>query len=564
MRQALKRFLPLAVMALAVGLPQAALASRIYGLDARPDAFDREQADPLVRRIQDGLARAGYYLGRLHGVMTPETADAIKEYQRRSGLAVNGRPSENLAVRLETGSRVGTLLRRLEQALIDGIAKARKALLSDPRTRALIESAPADAPARAAVDAAGCLNEPTPRCLLGAALQSVTSVSRGDMRDWALGEILVTQTRAGFAADALATVRRIGDPRLIIVALRDIAAARAEQGDVAAAQAAAEIIPDARHRAESLATIAQVFARGGHGEAALESVQRLILTLPMLKDPVRKVAFRSRVALVLHDMGESAMARYHLDIAEREARASGRTGVALRYVASALAHTGRAADPLAVLGDVTDQNDRMPVLIRTATEQARAGDALAALVTASSIEAERYRAVVLSSIAVEQGLAGAGDAARETLARAAEAAELITMPYARSFAKSRIADAFIKLGDGFADQALAAADAIDDDQLRAEALWRLAAEQGRAGGTAVAAEAQARAETASGAIKSRLSRLWMFGDLAEAHKRRGEDAAAWASFERALAVARTIDSPWTRARALARLAATLVALRQNP
>ncbi len=73
--------------------------------------------------------------------------------------------------------------------------------------------------------------------------------------------------------------------------------------------------------------------------------------------------------------------------------------MALRHIAKAFAKTGQLAQALNILSDVSDDSNRTPVLIAAATKQALAGDA-AALAAANTIEAVRFRAVVLGQIAL--------------------------------------------------------------------------------------------------------------------------------------------------------------------
>ncbi len=43
-----------------------------------------------VERVQERLARAGYYTGSIDGLMGPHTRSAIRSYERRHGLPVDG------------------------------------------------------------------------------------------------------------------------------------------------------------------------------------------------------------------------------------------------------------------------------------------------------------------------------------------------------------------------------------------------------------------------------------------------------------------------------------------
>ena len=113
---------------------------------------------------------------------------------------------------------------------------------------------------------------------------------------------------------------------------------------------------------------------------------------------------------------------------------------------------------------------------------------------------------------------------------------------------------------GLFTKAVEAARKIDDNRLRAHTLWTIAAEQIRAGDEQGAKTTKAYANQATGEIKSTLSRVWVFGEIATGHAAEGEEIAAWAAFDHGLTVARTIDNAWGWARAFGRLAATLIEL----
>jgi peptidoglycan hydrolase-like protein with peptidoglycan-binding domain len=54
-----------------------------------------------VTRVQGGLAQLGYNPGPVDGVMGPQTAEAIRDYQRDHGLLIDGRPTAQLADHIE-------------------------------------------------------------------------------------------------------------------------------------------------------------------------------------------------------------------------------------------------------------------------------------------------------------------------------------------------------------------------------------------------------------------------------------------------------------------------------
>jgi len=86
------------------------------------------------------------------------------------------------------------------------------------------------------------------------------------------------------------------------------------------------------------------------------------------------------------------------------------------------------------------------------------------------------------------------------------------------------------------------------------------AEQVRGGFPEQAEATREKAEKATSEIKSAISRVWMFSEIANVHATEGENAAAWAAFDNGHRVAQELDNPWGRARAFGKLAATLINL----
>lgn len=531
-----------------------------------PAAGSRDDAvkapDPLVRRIQEALAAARRYFGPVDGRFNADLDRAARAYQKESGLKVDGLLTEALADHLETGEKVGALLLRLAGARSANIDEARRALLSRPATRRLLEGGdePVADPTR---DAAPCFSNPTAFCLLAEAAESAMAVFKPEMRDWALGEVLAAQAKAGLTEEAMDSARRIHDPRLIMVALRDIAKAQAVAGRSDDALAAVEIIPDALRRLEALEAIASTQAERSGDSGLKPTVERYLSALKDIDDAGKQVAFRARLAEIMSRSGDNAAALSHLTEAEASARAipeASQRGAALRRVVSAIAETGDPERALALLKEVDDKADHTPVLVSAATARMRAGDADEALSIAAAIEAERYRAVMLSKIAVAQ--AGSGDraAAQNTMDKAFVATGEIKLPFARDYAFSRIALAMIEIGDNEYAAAAQKAGNIDDAKLRATVLWTIAGKQRRAGFEEGAALTEKPADEATAAIKSSLSRVWMFCDIAAGRFADGERESARTAFGRALAEAKDIKNAWGRARALSKVASTLIEL----
>ncbi len=552
------------------GLARAALAPEADEQTERTARYSEN-----VFRIQGALTRLGLYLGPQDGRLGRETEAAIRIYQRANGLEPNGQASKILADQLEYAVGVRQLLRQLDIARAESIKDARNKLLSHPATRDLVKSdKPVDFadPTR---DPSACFDKPTALCLLAEAVESAKSIPRAEMRDWAYGEILIAQARAGLGSAAMETAAKVRDPRLIMVALRDIAEAQAAAGQPAEALQAATIIPDAEKKSDAIAAIAEIQIRRGDAKDAIATVERLLADIGAVDDPLKRVAYRTRAAVIYARAGDKALAEQELSLAELAARdlpQDATKSVGLRHVASALASIEETKRALAMLDAVSSPSDRIPVLMSAAEAHARAGDAAAALATAETIENVRYRAVALGRIAVTHAEAGRYEDADATIEVALAAIDRIDRPYARAFAISRIALAMARIVSApppnpispearkrsFA-KAIEAVGRIEDQRLKAHTLWLIAARQRAVGDDGYTAT-EALAEKATNGIIGQLSRVWMYAEIAEGHAMEGENDAAWRSFGHGLAIAREIDNSWSRARTLAKLAATLIQL----
>lgn len=531
--------------------------------------------DPLVRRAQQALSRLGLYVGPEDGRLDAATAAAVRIYRHANDLGDTSRIDSDLVAKLEYAVGVRRLMRQLDSARADSIKDARSRLLAHPATRDLIkdgEKAEAADPTR---DPSACFDAPTALCLLTEASESAKAIARPELRDWALGEILIAEARAGLGERAMKTAGRIGDPRLVIAALRDIAEAQAAAGRPVEAKSAADIIPDPEKRADALSAIAGIQVRRGDNDAAAETVRELLEALDDVTDPLKRIDFRSRAAVVLAGSGRRGEAEQELEIAEASARDLERESTrsaGLRHVASALADMEETARALDLLSSMSVPADKVPVLMSAAEALARAGDAAAALATADGISDVRYRAVVLGRVASAQAEVGLLSDADATLELARAAIDRIDRPYARSYAISRVALAMSSLYESrpaspekaegrkaAVARAVETALLIDDRRLKAHTLWLISDRQ-RAAGDDGWQSTERKALAATDEVVGDLSRVWMYADIAEGHADRGDEDGAWRAFNRGLGIARGIDNTWSRSRTMAKLAATLIRL----
>lgn len=525
------------------------------------DVVRRER---LVLRIQEVLADLGIYVGPVDGKDGPLTERAVRYYQSQVGLRVTGRATEELLNHLETVGRANKLLRRIDNVREREIDRARHALAQQRITRNLLQGE-AEETADPTRDANACLASPTVICMLAEALESAKAIADQKFRDWAYGDIVVAQVKAGRARAALKTAGLIDDPRLIIAALGNISQTQAERGDLDDSRAMSEIIPDLWNRFTAVASIARAEAALGFHEQALATAGEVIAMSVKVDRPPRIVAALGRLSIDLYKAGSFHAAALvldkALDMTRRADMNQAEREASLSEVAVATAEAGQLDEALGLITGIDNQSLRRPVLTAAAGVLARNGDSARALMAAKEITDARYRSVAYSDIAV--AIEGGGDRARAltTVRLALDATEAIDAKYsfAKGYAISRASLALIAMKA--LPEALAVARNIEDAALRTKALWVVAAAQARAGDETGAEATFALALAAAEEVVSDLDRAWTLASIAATSARMEDTPQARRAFLAARDIAAGIESAWARANVLTKLATTLIELR---
>jgi hypothetical protein len=521
-----------------------------------------------VERVQRALKDVGYYNGSVDGRFNQDTERAILEYQSGQGLPLNPIASKELVKHILANKKIQSLLKQLQTQRLNNMEEAREALLTEPKIRNLvfgpIENATQTKNQRST---AMCFLNPTIKCLLDGAFTSAIAIFKNERRDWVLSEIFVIQADAGLSTDASKTIRQIVDPRLILLALRDIAMAKASAGRSSEALSAATIIPDNQKRLEALASIASIQVDQGNMDGATTTSLMLLSGLGQIDAPLKQVSLASRAVIILAKAGKTALAEKELakiKVTVNAGMPSEQRSPALRHIARILAETGKPEQALAILKDVPDVSEHTSILVSAATVFAEMGYAQQAVVTAKRIEAFRYRAIVLSQIAIAQAKSGDAAGGSKTLKLALIAAKKTTPPFAQAYAYEQICLALIKVwhfgGPDNFDLAVQTAGLISDNKLLAHTLWSLTTERLINGDNKSAAKLEKMAEQATRQIKSPFTRVWLFSEIAIEHFLAKRLELAWSNFKRALTIAESLDSAWGRSRALVRLASVLIKL----
>ena len=519
------------------------------------------QRERLVAEIQELLTELGLYHGAIDGDAGTGTDRAIRLYQAETKLPIDGNATQALLKHLQTVGKANRLVKRIARVKGQNIDRARSALAQQSRTRGLLSSERLR-PANPLRDATRCLAAPTTGCLLDEALESAKAVADRKFRDWALGDIVVAQIKAGFAQLAFDTVGRIDDPRLIIAGLRNIAQAEAARGRLSESRAMADIIPDPWNQLQAKASVALAEAKAGDATALLTAREVAALS-QTLSRPARSAAALSQLAIGLRKAGASAAAdlvlEEALDITEGGRMTRSDRENSLSEIAIAVAEGGNFDGAMEVIAGIEKDALRRPVLLAAAGAFAREGAGGRALETAAAIRDARYRSVALSEVAIALARSGNSSRARDIAERALDdSAEIdARFGYAKGYAVSRAASALVELGA--LHRAFDAARKIEDHSLRAKSLWLIAAAQARSGDQS-AARTFNRAHAAADTIKSPLDRAWTYCGIAVASAKAGEDSLAREAYAAARDLAATIRSPWARANVFTKLATTLVEL----
>lgn len=506
-----------------------------------------------VREAQALMRELGLWDGPADGVTDAAFRDAAQDARRRFALPaahpdpVDGRLLSALRGRVEA-SRTQ---RKLDTVRAEEVARAEAAVAASPTLAGALRPRPGDARAAAGRDLAACRAAPTVVCLLDEARETAKTVSEPDLRDWGLTEIAEAKVAESGSLDAAWPVLRLmADPRGVFFALRNIAAAEAAAGRPKVAEAAAraaDTLPEAAARAHADAAAA-LAARPDADAATVERLaQAAEARLAQVSDAAARRATLVSLARAAAARGAADLAAERLDRAEQ----TGDSGTEdLGAVAAARGEIGGPSAVAPMIARATAPAARRAVLVALAQAQARAGDGTGARRTITEIPEARYRAVALAD-------AGAVLRDADLVARAAAAAAEITLPFARAFALSRVAEAWLVLDQP--QRALAEAESLTDDRLKVEALRRIALAPGAP--PDLAARAGRMAAETQAAMIDRATRLRLLA--AETRLLAGRDpAAAGRAARRAVDDAVATRDPWNRLRALTAAADAVAAARE--
>jgi len=512
----------------------------------------------LVRQIQLRLAELGIYGGQIGGVMSAETSEAIRTYQRFTNLPVDGKPTYRLLKNLiSAAGQAQHLLLRLERAQKQQIENARALLLEAfgknwaVRASAVVKGAEPDLEALKA-RAETCYFTPDPDCLIAEAEMAAGDIDKDNLRDWALSDISRAQAQIGHVAEALRVARAISDPRSVIAALSGIAVALARSGRTEEALAAAQQVPDAALRDKALRAVAEgqlAAGRPDFAEATTSLIEAPHERLPTLVS--------TAYGYLAHDYAELA----HGLAMEAERLVDSIRGElfrewALSEMAALMADVGEYAKANAILMQIGSAKNRVQALCNIVIAEFHGGReerarktlevAHATMLTISqSHERQQARACLASSYA-----------SLAEFEAALKQANGIEFGYTRSFVLSRIVMAMARSGE--VDKAVKLGETIQDNKLRVGTFIAIASIARKQGDRLKANSLGARASASVQELKIPLDKVFVLADLSVSQAMEGEINIARETLAKAVSIASQIVDPWSRSRALSKAAISLV------
>jgi peptidoglycan hydrolase-like protein with peptidoglycan-binding domain len=518
-----------------------------------------------VHGIQKRLKEIGLYKGTVTGQLNKKTISAIRAYQKQVGLSVDGLASESLLFHLGSAvHQTRRLLGQLEDTRRKQSQAAQDALSSNPRVQALLRASEGkDGRRSGARKSRSCSSFPTPDCLISEALAATERIRKKELRNWALSGLVASQAYAGDVAAALKIAIRISDPRLIMTALGRISQAQVLAGRTGQARETAAAIPDPRLQAKAYLAIAKGQFKAGNPDLAKETLQASLTVVDQVSDGHQRALLLTEIANAEADAGNPQAAAKLLAKAEKiiaNAKKSDNHERTLGQLAAARARIGQVKQALATAERITDEEWRITAYTQVVGYQAEAGYIAEALKLAGGITSKRFRAVALSRVAIAQSDSGDNTGARETLRRAHELSTGISLSYGNDYALSRISAAQAKTGQFKA--AVKTAIRIKNGPLQVRTLWFVTLEQ-RLANDSGAGVTEAKTSAAMEALPNDLDKTWVMSEITLTQLKNGFSDKARKTFARALSSARALKSVWLRARALGKLAETLVALENH-
>ncbi len=536
-----------------------AWAYRVIGIEEPRDLASELGWRDVLAAIQRNLKQLGYYKGPIDGRYGHETRKAVDRYRRQNGIIDKETMWPAVLIHMQVLGEALQVQKSLQAARIRQIDVAKTQLLKHSAARDLLASAPQKESADPTHNPSICFAAPTLRCLLDEALESIRGVTRDRYRNWALQDMIVVLAAAGMAEPMKDAIRRLTDARLVLVALRGAVAAMVAAGRMEDAEETLELMPDGADRVRALLEIAKGWAGQGDRSKSSEILARVSIELDSIKDARRESKLKADIAVVYAKTGNIDQARAILTVlaTENTPKEGKLEADKVSAIVNAYVELGDLDRALAILRkaspDLTPRKGRIAVT----TAFAAKGEIKAALDMAEKIVSPRYRAVALCNAARKFAERGDIESTRTALTTAETSAPAIKGEFASDFAWSCLAETYDLIGDKVTAQK--SLKHVEGADLKARSLWRMWAARHA---TAPSSDTEELKNQAIEATKTAdtFKRVAIWSEASVMAFRVGEKDVSKEYLGNAIAVVSGMQTRWWRARALSRIAKTVISL----
>lgn len=415
------------------------------------------------------------------------------------------------------------------------------------------------------------------------ALHAAREIADRSLRELALRDIAVNQSRCGDVAGALRTLAEIGDRPLRDAVRTAIVDAQIGSEQLAAALTIARGIYTPVTMSHALRRIAIAQAQQNH----FEDARAIAASIP---DGVARALAFADIAALHADVGNTQALETARSIA-RNVRNAWQRDAALGYVAAVQAQSGDVRGALATAATIKGPSTRAQALARIVEARLRVKDTAGAgeqlnraLALARSARPGETTATVLCEIAATFILAGDTEQAGIALDAAFSSAVLSRRPRQESTIFQTIARTQARAGDfagaletarkvsagtaqallihdilafqaeaGDAEAATVTASSLGDPQLKIAGLIGIVGAQTASGDVSGVDAALQLIISAARTTPDRDFRAHSLGAVAAAQARLGRTGEGWVIFQEALAEAATLADPYARALAYVNL-----------
>ena len=536
-----------------------AWAYRVMGIEEPGDLSSELGWRDVLAAIQRNLKQLGYYKGPIVGRYGDATRKAVDRYRRRNGIIDKETIWPAVLIHMQVLGEAIQVQKSLKAARVRQIGVAKTQLLKHTAARDLLASTMRKESADPTHDPSICFAAPTLRCLLDEALESIRGVTRDRYRNWALQNLIVVFAAAGMVEPMKDAIRRLTDARLVLVALREAVAAMVAVGRMEDAEETLELMPDGGDRIRALLVIARGWSRQGDRSKASEVLARAGIELANIGDVGRESILKADIAVIYAKTGNIERARALLSgLATGNTQNEKRQGAdKVSAIVSAYVELGDLDRALVILREASSDSNPRKGRIAVTTAYAAKGEIKAALKVAKEIVSPRYRAVALCNAARKFAERGDIESARTALTSAETSVPAIDGEFASDFAWSCLAEAYDLIGDN--PNALKSLGHVEGTDLKARSFWRMWAARYATGQINDVEGLKSQAIEATKAADT-FKRVSIWSEASAMAFRAGEKGMSKDYLGNAIAVVSGMQTRWWRARALSRIAKTVISL----